>query len=61
MRTPRLALAVLLTLVGLVWIGQGSGIIGGNAMSGSSFWAVVGLGFVVVAVMVVGLELRRRR
>ena len=59
MRTPRLALAVLLTLVGAVWIGQGTGIIGGSAMSGSPFWAVAGLALIVVAVVMVGLERRR--
>jgi hypothetical protein len=59
MRTPRLALAVLLTLVGAVWIGQGTGIVGGSAMSGSPFWAVAGLALIVVAVVMVGLERRR--
>jgi len=41
-RTP-LIVAVVLALVGLVWVGQGTGLIGGSAMSGSSFWAIVGL------------------
>ena len=34
MRTSRLILAALFALVGLVWIGQGIGAIGGSVMSG---------------------------
>jgi hypothetical protein len=58
MRSSRLVLALLLSLVGLVWIGQGTGIIGGSAMSGSTFWAVVGLILVALAVAVLVLERR---
>jgi glucose dehydrogenase len=57
-RTP-LIVAVVLALVGLVWIGQGTGLIGGSAMSGSSFWAVIGLVLLVVAGIVVAREARR--
>jgi len=42
MRRSRLVLAIVLAVVGLVWIGQGLALIKGSAMSGSSFWAVVG-------------------
>ena len=59
MRPSRLALAAIFALVGLVWIGQGVGAIGGSAMSGSPFWAVVGAILVVVAVAIVVLERRR--
>jgi hypothetical protein len=45
---PRLLLAALCVLVGLVWLGQGVGLIGGSAMTGSSFWAVVGVVLIVV-------------
>jgi hypothetical protein len=45
----RWIVAVLLGLVGLTFIGQGLGYIGGSAMSGSSFWALVGIILVVVA------------
>jgi hypothetical protein len=61
MRTSRLFLAALLALVGIVWIGQGVGLIGGSFMTGSAFWAVVGAGLLVVAAAVVGLEWRARR
>lgn len=59
MRGSRLALAALFALVGLVWIGQGIGAIGGSVMTGSPFWAVVGTGLVIVAVGIVALERRR--
>ena len=59
MRPSRLALAAIFALVGLVWIGQGVGAIGGSAMSGSPFWAVVGAILVVVSVAIVVLERRR--
>lgn len=40
--------AAVLGLVGLIFIGQGLGFIGGSGMTGQPFWAVVG------AVMVAG-------
>jgi uncharacterized membrane protein len=43
MPRPRLILAAVMLLVGLVWIGQGIGLIPGSAMSGQSFWAIVGV------------------
>ncbi len=58
MRTSRLAIAVVLALIGLVWIGQGMGMLAGSAMSGSPFWAVVGAILVAVAIVVL---LRERR
>jgi len=59
MRRPTLIVAVLLALVGLVWLGQGTGLIGGSVMSGSSFWAVVGLVLLVAAGVLVAREVRR--
>lgn len=35
-------IAALMALVGVVFLGQGLGYIGGSGMTGSSFWAVVG-------------------
>ena len=58
MRASRLIIALLVALVGLAWIGQGTGIIGGSAMSGSSFWAIVGLVLLVVAVVIAAREWR---
>jgi uncharacterized membrane protein HdeD (DUF308 family) len=50
----RVAIAVVLIVVGLVWFGQGIGLIGGSFMSGEAVWAVIG--FVAV---VFGLALLR--
>lgn len=56
MRTSRLAIALVLVLVGLVWLGQGTGLIGGSVMTGSPFWAVVGAILVVVSGVLLVLE-----
>jgi glucose dehydrogenase len=60
LRPSRLVLAALFALVGLVWIGQGIGAIGGSVMTGSPFWAVVGAVLIVIAVAIVALERRPR-
>jgi hypothetical protein len=59
MRSSRLIVAVMLALVGVVWVGQGSGLIGGSFMSGSGFWGVVGAILLAAAAVLVGLEVRR--
>lgn len=52
MKVARRVLGALLVLTGLVWIGQGLGLITGSFMTGSTFWAVVG-----AACLVCGLGL----
>lgn len=59
MRRSRLIAALLLVLVGLVWIGQGANVIRGSAMSGAGIWGVVGAGLVVLAGAIVINERRR--
>ena len=61
MRRPRLVVAAFLALIGLAWIGQGTGVIAGSAMSGTVFWAVVGAALVVVAIALAIVEWRRAR
>ncbi len=39
----RLIIVVVLLLVGLVWLGQGLGFIGGSFMSSQPAWAVIGV------------------
>ena len=56
MRPTRLVVAAVLFLVGIVWVGQGTGRIAGSAMSGVSFWAAAGVVLVVLAVVVVVRE-----
>lgn len=57
----RVGVAVVLFLIGAVWVGQGIGLIGGSAMSGSSFWAIVGAVLVIVAIWLALSGLRGRR
>jgi glucose dehydrogenase len=59
MRRSRLVIALVLFLAGLAWIGQGSGVIKGSAMSGSSFWGITGVVLVVAAVAILVNERRR--
>jgi len=61
MRVSRLVIAVVLGLLGLVWLGQGLGYLPGSFMSGSQFWATVGTVLLVAAAAVVILEVRRKR
>jgi peptidoglycan/LPS O-acetylase OafA/YrhL len=41
MRTRRVV-ATILIVVGLVWLGQGVGLIPGSFMTGEAIWAVIG-------------------
>ncbi len=59
MRPTRLVLALVLALVGLVWLGQGLGFIPGSFMTGDQFWAAVGAVLLGAAALVVALERRR--
>ena len=38
----RRVIGALLVVIGFVWIGQGTTLIQGSSMTGSTFWAVVG-------------------
>ncbi|CAN5556362.1 hypothetical protein BH20CHL7_BH20CHL7_04750 [soil metagenome] len=56
----RIIVAVALIAVGLVWLGQGAGLIQGSSfMVGDPAWAAFGA-VLVVAGLVVGLSARRR-
>jgi hypothetical protein len=39
----RLVIAAVLLLIGIVWTGQGAGLIQGSFMTGSAFWLVIGI------------------
>jgi len=45
----RLVVAIVLLLAGLVWFGQGTGLVGGSPISSQSIWALIGAALVVVA------------
>jgi len=57
----RRAVAVLLGLIGAVWIVQGFAIIPtGSFMDGDLAWGLIGLGCVVVAIVILGYERWRK-
>jgi hypothetical protein len=58
MRPTRLILAAVIALVGIVWLGQGVGLIGGSFMTGSPLWAVIGA---VLAALALGMVIAERR
>ena len=47
-RRVLMVLDVVAILVGLVWVGQGAGLIKGSFMTGSGMWLVIGLVLLVV-------------
>ncbi|GAA2105562.1 hypothetical protein GCM10009841_24450 [Microlunatus panaciterrae] len=60
-KKPLLAgLGGLAVLIGLLWIGQGAGLIGGSFMTGSNTWLVIGIVALVVGLLVVLLSTRGR-
>lgn len=60
MNVMRLAIALVLAVVGGVWIGQGLGYIGGSFMTRDLRWAVIGAMLVSVAVFLVWTARRPR-
>jgi len=58
MRASRLIAAIVLFLVGLLWIGQGTGLIGGSAMSNMVVFALIGA---VLLIAAAGIVIRERR
>jgi hypothetical protein len=57
----RLLLGLLLVLAGLVWIGQGIGLIGNSFMSGDPAWAVIGVLTLGIGMVLVAWGIRRER
>jgi len=62
-RQTRLPLVIgaPLVAIGLVWIGQGLGLIPGSFMTGDPFWAAVGGMALVIGIVVAAGALRRPR
>lgn len=56
----RLVVSVILLLVGLLWIGQAIGLVGGSVMSGQSIWAWIGAVAVVSGAVLVRSARRPR-
>ena len=55
----RWPLIAVLAAIGLVWLGQGIGLIGGSFMTGEPLWAIVGAAMLAVAI-VLAVSARRR-
>ena len=61
MQRTRWAVIAVVVLVGLVWIGQGTGLLQGSSfMVGDPFWAVAGLVLVAAGAALAAVSLRRR-
>lgn len=61
MSIPLLTLAIVLDLVGLVFIGQGFGLIPGSFMTNDVRWAAVGIVFMVLAAVLLWQAVRTSR
>jgi hypothetical protein len=59
MRTRWIVAGVIIVL-GLAWIGQGSGVIPGSFMTGDPRWTLIGAVLVAVGIVVAWTALRRR-
>ena len=60
MRVIRGVLGVLVILVGVLWIGQGVGLVPGSIMTGHPIYAVLGLLCILVGAWVLNGVFRRR-
>ena len=57
----RTILAFILVAIGLVWVGQGTGLLAGRSfMVGDPRWTAIGAASIVIGVALGWLELRRR-
>jgi hypothetical protein len=54
------ALGIVLVLVGLLWILQGAGLVGGSFMTGQSEWLYIGIITGIVGACVIGWTAWRR-
>ena len=62
MHRTRTILAIILIATGLVWIGQGTGILQGRSfMVGDPLWTVIGAACLVVGLAIGVAEVRRGR
>ncbi len=54
MRTAFVAIGVIALLVGIVWTLQGTNVLAGSVMSGSTFWLGAGIVLLVVGLVLAG-------
>ena len=55
----RRAVGAVLFLTGVVWVGQGTNVITGSSMTGSTFWAVTGAVCIVIGLGLLGWPWRQ--
>ena len=55
------ALGGLLVIVGVIWLGQGVGLIGGSFMTGEALWAVIGVVSMLIGGFLIRTAFRWRR
>ncbi|HLC40382.1 MAG TPA: hypothetical protein VJO34_01995 [Methylomirabilota bacterium] len=61
MRILVFVFGALMVLLGVIWIGQGLGYVGGSFMTGDIMWAYIGFIVGVVGIGVIWLGATRRR
>ncbi|MGH7862516.1 MAG: hypothetical protein ACREOS_09795 [Candidatus Dormibacteraceae bacterium] len=61
MKWLKAVIGVILALIGLVWIGQGTMLLPGSFMSGHIQWAIIGLVVLVVGIWLLWSAFRPRR
>ena len=62
MHRTRTILAIILIATGLVWIGQGTGLLKGRSfMVGDPLWTLIGAACVIAGLALGWLEVRSRR
>jgi hypothetical protein len=57
-RTGLFVLGIVVALAGLLFTLQGVGVLGGSAMSNTTFWSVAGPVIIVVGLILAGVGLR---
>lgn len=61
MRIGGTIVGIILILLGLLWVLQGSNVIGGSVMSGQNQWLVIGIVVVIIGAIVTWWARRRLR
>ncbi|MES2170588.1 MAG: hypothetical protein V4479_07680 [Actinomycetota bacterium] len=60
-QTTLIAVGAIALVVGLIFFGQGIGLIGGSVMTGSQMWLYIGLVLAIVGIVLLVLGVRRGR
>jgi hypothetical protein len=56
-----IAVGGLLLVAGVIWLGQGVGLIGGSFMTGEALWAIIGGACILLGFFLVRIGFRRPR